>query len=568
MTKLGSTTSNTAIMQLHECPLIIMEFFTYRTTFLVLFGGVIPFMLVSVVVYYEVVSSDSTIFVNFEFHNQNTFTKTEIFMKENDAETPENATAATQTVIEHVTNTDSTTEGQTRPKKITEASETKNIAVITEASMKTEHPTMTENNTEVIKATTITKPITDATVTTTTVTKSFKTTYKKFAVCHSYWEQQTNAVLNMWSFQKWAKKSGNFGVLEPFAHDSVLGFSGKNVNQHNFNTSLRFRDYFDFDHWTKGTEKHKIPSLVNWGNFAEHASRNVVLAVIVSSKPGGIFEGDDIKENPGCVSEAQRFRTILKNLLGFLGFKIEKVVCYALLKHYTLKDFNSPFDPNSNSTIYFTLWTGIGRIGIGDSSLLRLHEPDVLTMMLPSARILADSRSYVKHILNVDFQGYTAIVFRTVRRLQEMRARGFNRSEVIEHYYNDCINQLPNILEQFGLKPFLATDLGRFGDQTNKNVRNPEFMKMFQHLIDMFYGNKTVSEYEEDFISAANGISDTGYIGAMQKAIALKAKCIIMIGGFSTFQDSLIVEFKVHGDCITKLCYGKPLPPKKLPPPK
>jgi len=77
----------------------------------------------------------------------------------------------------------------------------------------------------------------------------------------------------------------------------------------------------------------------------------------------------------------------------------------------------------------------------------------------------------------------------------------------------------------------------------------------------MFYGNKTVSEYEEDFITAANGISDTGYIGTIQKAIALKAKCIIMIGGFSTFQDSLIAEFKENSDCIVKLCYGKPFPP-------
>jgi len=40
-------------------------------------------------------------------------------------------------------------------------------------------------------------------------------------MCHSYWEQQTNAVLNMWSFQKWAIKSGNYGVVEPFVHDSV-----------------------------------------------------------------------------------------------------------------------------------------------------------------------------------------------------------------------------------------------------------------------------------------------------------------------------------------------------------
>ena len=80
----------------------------------------------------------------------------------------------------------------------------------------------------------------------------------------------------------------------------------------------------------------------------------------------------------------------------------------------------------------------------------------------------------------------------------------------------------------------------------------------------MLYGNKTVSEYEEDFVTAANGISDTGYIGTIQKAISLKAKCIVVIGGFSTFQDSLLAEFKENSHCITLLCYGKPFPSKML----
>jgi len=104
-------------------------------------------------------------------------------------------------------------------------------------------------------------------------------------------------------------------------------------------------------------------------------------------------------------------------------------------------------------------------------------------LLLSSARILADSRSYVKHALNVDFHGYTAIVFRTIRRLQEMRAKGFNKTQVIQHYY-DGIKQLPSILEDLKLKPFLATDLGRFGDQTNKNARNPENVSAsYRHVL-------------------------------------------------------------------------------------
>ena len=43
----------------------------------------------------------------------------------------------------------------------------------------------------------------------------------RFGICSNYWEQQTNAILNMWSFQKWAYLTG-FRVVDPFADQSTL----------------------------------------------------------------------------------------------------------------------------------------------------------------------------------------------------------------------------------------------------------------------------------------------------------------------------------------------------------
>ena len=67
-----------------------------------------------------------------------------------------------------------------------------------------------------------------------------------FAICSSYWEQQTNALFNMWSFQKWANISG-FRVLEPFVQGSNLQFTDGILYNYNFAKSLRFGDYFDLD---------------------------------------------------------------------------------------------------------------------------------------------------------------------------------------------------------------------------------------------------------------------------------------------------------------------------------
>ena len=395
----------------------------------------ISLLVICVVVWYIIITSnDSNIIINYKIRYQ----KSVINYAKSGA-TLENPTAAHEVrdpaMVEKITTTLAA------------------VKVFTKVNRKTEGSTISPETTGA-KVTAHLRAKAAGLTHTTKPTIATKATYKKFVICHSYWEQQMNAVLNMWSFQKWAKKSGNYGVVEPFAHDSVLGFSEQNIFQHNFKTSLRFRDYFDLGQWNKGTEKYKIPPLVNWSEFVEHASRSIHLAICVYKEPGGIFEGDDIKNNPACASEFRKFQSVLGRMLGLLKFRIEKVVCFSFRKYYrTLEDFNSPFNLNSNDTIYFTEWTGIGRMGIGDSTLQRESEPDILTTLLPSARILSDSRRYVKRVLNVDFQSYTAVVFRSVRRLQEMEADGFNHGEVIQHYYS-CINQLPYILDHVGRKSF------------------------------------------------------------------------------------------------------------------
>ena len=87
--------------------------------------------------------------------------------------------------------------------------------------------------------------------------------------------------------------------------------------------------------------------------------------------------------------------------------------------------------------------------------------------------------------------------------------------------------------------------------------------KLLKSILESVYGNKSIDDYENEFMRAANGIDDTGYIGLMQKTIAENAKHLIVVGGYSNFQDSLIRHFKATHqnckDCLTCTCYEGPL---------
>ena len=71
---------------------------------------------------------------------------------------------------------------------------------------------------------------------------------------------------------------------------------------------------------------------------------------------------------------------------------------------------------------------------------------------------------------------------------------------------------------------------------------------------------KSINEYHNELIRAANGIEDSGYIGSMEKTIAENAGKLIMVGGYSFFQRSIIMNFQTNNencqDCVVLICFG------------
>ena len=373
----------------------------------------------------------------------------------------------------------------------------------------------------------------------------------------------------MWSLQKWANKSGRLKVVEPFAVESVLEFPSSVLQQHHFDNALRFRDYFDLDYWTEKTAKLGIEPLVTWDTFLKYANRKMILAVpSYGAKPPGMYVDGEIDNHGGCKFERDKIRHNIQSLLDFLHFEIIKIVCYAVAYEYkdilSFEKFNSYLIPDSNATIWFGYWDGIGRLTmLGDSTLDRAYGgiDSVLAMVRPNPQITIDSRNYVKTFLNSDFREYTAIHVRSARRFAEMVLRKHSAGEVMD-YLTNCVKNLSHILDKSGSTSyFLATDIGKFGDRTAYKLNDNDSAKLLQQLLQVLYGNKTIDVYENEFIKAANGVGDRGYLATMQKTITQNAKCLIVMGGYSTFQQSVVLTYKNGGqyNCVTYLCYEDPI---------
>ena len=105
-------------------------------------------------------------------------------------------------------------------------------------------------------------------------------------------------------------------------------------------------------------------------------------------------------------------------------------------------------------------------------------------------------------------------------------------------------------------------DLGRFGDSIvenfiYKNVINDIETEVFKTV----YNNSlTMQKWEQSFIQSTNGITDSGYIAAMQRTIVENSQCLILFGGKSNFQRTLLSTYKekhVNTMCTYEVCYEK-----------
>ena len=99
---------------------------------------------------------------------------------------------------------------------------------------------------------------------------------------------------------------------------------------------------------------------------------------------------------------------------------------------------------------------------------------------------------------------------------------------------------------------FGAVDIGRFGSLTVPKAFSgyakeykSNLLESIQNTLTEVYDNKwTFSEWEDSFLQANGGIADTGYVGAIQRGVASRAKCLVLFGG-GRFQFVALNEY-VH----------------------
>ena len=373
-----------------------------------------------------------------------------------------------------------------------------------------------------------------------------------YALGWDFYEEQTCAARNLVGLQRWAT-SLDFGVVEPFVRQSYFKMS-----QFSNDNALRLSDYFDIDVWN-----HKIMTtvpngtpLVKWEDFIRKAARQLIVVHVImrSSEGTKVYVNDEMKK--GACFSARGFTT---STFQKFGFEVVRQVCFkfTIRSPMPIDEFNKnilgPFKAN-NVSIVFTFVPGVNRARI--NILESQYHHKFVDWLKPSKRVINDAKRYIDMFLDTN---YVAVSLRTVKMAISLRSQHpSDIKEATKAFVNECIDKVKQSLTSISGQHFMAIDIGRFGDTKASSFMTFDTVReIINKLINVTYNNSwNQTEWENTFIKATNGISDSGYIASVQKEIASHANILIAAGGGS-FQSSMLLQHKsqtTQKHVIIKLC--------------
>ena len=339
----------------------------------------------------------------------------------------------------------------------------------------------------------------------------------------SYYDQITSAAMRVASLQCWADQHG-MAVVEPFVNVSYFG-----MPPHNYSSPLTFEDLFDIDRWN--LEGRKIfgcfSPLVKWNDFIHNAPREVIAVQILYT------ENDSYR---GICT----FPRIMKYWASHLkphGFRMIKHICLDIRRFWWLTDeeFSSKL-LEKGTTLIFEQWRGIGKyITLKHSGCTNKNGRTLIWNGLdPSATVRYHAQEYLKHHLKGG-DSFVTVMLRMEFMSYDSVAKCRDRVETL----------VREMKEQHNLNAvFLTTDIGNYGSQEMPEyIGNRKASEYIESILAAVYGKPTsVKEYERTFeriISQHDVIhakhkhysTSVAYVSTLQKAIASRATCMLLIGG-------------------------------------
>ena len=394
----------------------------------------------------------------------------------------------------------------------------------------------------------------------------FATGYSpSYLLALSYYDQLTWGAIRLRSLQCWAKRSKWYmksaRIVAPFVTNSHLTIPTV-VSDASLEDTLSFGNLFNLDVWNELGGEFGFPPVVSWSHFLQHAPRNVILVQMVYA-PDKLCPEDAFSD---AACNPERLRTFWSKALEPHSFTIQREVCIDFPRQgfITAEKFNKLIFGTLSSDTPFTMifdeWRGNYNmkkcfIPLYDMTYCSPIDQKLMNMTKHSLFLAPEIVNVAKKYMERYLSGtgaYTAIVI----RWEKVLLYDFYFKNASRFLGSKCVGMIESFLEKTYHEKhldmaFLATDIGKYGsstfnlyDSTRKGLQN--VTRYTDELLRHMYGKAmTWDDYETTF-EVISGTTDPAFISLLQKAVAARAECLLMIGWGTFHEHTLKLYQELH----------------------
>ena len=405
-----------------------------------------------------------------------------------------------------------------------------------------------------------------------------------YVVALRYSGQQGAGIQALMSLQCWAASFNlPIRILEPIINRTVFVSVPNERSISLSNKFLRFSDLFDIQHFNSISESIGYVSVGTREDFFTSAPRDVIYVYLnqvpkslpVSERMAKIIWTGDSE----CIREecCYQFKDNSDKLEGIAELKENYCVIRIIEATHSFAHYYIFSDKEVREVIYgerqpqqviliFSIWRTPWYVVNNELDdplkCKRAGYDSRKEQFMPSPRLISDTKRYEKLFLNSSNE--VAVMLRIEHMIEYVDKHH-------EHWTIDkCLQEAYRLTKErqtFG-RPMVSLDMGKFGSgvwsdlAANRGVDVDGLTEKSKQLLKSLFNNElNFSEWEESFTQATGGIENSGYIAALQRTLASRAKCLILAGG-GTFQDLALKDYlrnhpKRNDRCVKLVCIYK-----------
>ena len=392
-----------------------------------------------------------------------------------------------------------------------------------------------------------------------------------YVVILEYEEQQCNGLTSLRAFQCLLPHIYNDSyILEPQIKNSHMRTF--------FQDSLNFSSFFNLEYFNTQSRNVGYSEIIQDERFVEFSARRVIFVIArCGSKERVIWTAQD--DHSSCLGSKEiqpihslkRYHKILLNERHMKQKCIVRVIELNGLDRRSLKVELSESVKHKQRlhNFIFDKWSPHEVTLVVNFWSMAIHVPGMLCdythfhRLIPSTKLINAARKYEEKFMKGKSQ--VAIMLRVERLLVQARKRNYNNA-LSNNFIKECFRETLSLQRKAtgnktGIIPLVTLDIGgQYGSDTINRVPSAKLKDaviMAKDLFTTLYnGSWTISEWEKSFTQVTDGVTDRGYIAALQRVLASRADCLITTGGgsFQSLARNDSIFYHNSSDCIFVVC--------------